>query len=74
MNVKTEEDVAVSLRLDWRRSTKCASDSCIEVAISGDKVYLRNSKSEAAGAYLVFNAGEWRSFLAGARDSEFDID
>jgi hypothetical protein len=74
MNVKTEDNLAVSSGLRWRRSTKCGSESCVEVAIAGDKAYIRSSKGGAVGAYLIFDADEWRSFLAGARGSEFDID
>jgi hypothetical protein len=74
MNVKTEDDLDVSSGLDWRRSTKCSSDCCVEVAISGDRAYIRSSKGGAAAPYLIFDADEWRSFLAGALDREFDID
>jgi hypothetical protein len=45
----------------------------VEVAISGDKAYIRSSKVGAAGEYLVFDAREWRSFIAGAQNNEFDI-
>ena len=45
----------------------------MEVAISGDKAYIRSSKGDPAGGYLVFDAGEWSSFIAGARNNEFDI-
>jgi hypothetical protein len=65
------DNSVVSSQLHWRMSTKCASETCVEIAISGDKAYLRNSKD--AGLYLVFDAEEWRIFLAGARDHEFDI-
>jgi hypothetical protein len=71
--IKTKDDLAVSSRLNWRRSTKCGTDSCVEVAISGDKAYIRSSKGDPAGGYLVFDAGEWSSFIAGARNNEFDI-
>jgi hypothetical protein len=74
MNIKTEDNLAVSSGLDWRTSTKCASDSCVEVAKSKDKVYIRSSKGGAASAYLVFDADEWRSFLTGVHDHEFEID
>jgi hypothetical protein len=74
MKVKTEDNLTVSSALDWRRSTKCGGDGCVEVAISGEKAYIRSSKAGATGAYLVFDAGEWTSFLAGARNNEFDID
>jgi hypothetical protein len=71
MSAKTQDNVAVS-QLHWRRSARCASETCVEVAISNDKAYLRSSK-DAAGPCLIFDAEEWRSFLAGARDHEFDI-
>ena len=60
-------------KLNWTKSTKCTSETCLEIAISGDNVYLRNS-NDLTGECLVCNAGDWRSFLAGARNNEFDID
>ena len=33
------------------------------VAISDKRAYVRSSK-DAAGAYLVFDAEEWRTFLS----------
>jgi hypothetical protein len=74
MNVKSEDNLAVLPELHWQRSTKCGSETCVEVAISGDKAYIRSSKGGAVGAHLVFDADEWRSFVAGVRDSEFNID
>ena len=74
MNVKTEDNLAVSTGLDWRRSTRCGSESCVEVAISSGKAYIRSSKDGAGDAYLLFDADEWRSFLMGVRNNEFDID
>jgi hypothetical protein len=72
MSAKTPDNVAIS-QLHWLRSARCASETCVEIAISGNKAYLRSSK-DAAGPYLVFDVEEWRSFLAGARNHEFDID
>ena len=71
MSLKGGDNFVVSSQLHWRRSTKCDSDTCVEIAILDNKAYLRNPKD--AGPYLVFDAEEWRSFLAGARDHEFDI-
>lgn len=59
--------------LDWRRSMQCGTEACVEIAISDHKAFVRSSTS-AAGTYLVFDAEEWRSFLAGVRNNEFDID
>jgi predicted secreted Zn-dependent protease len=73
MILKGDDYPVVSSPLHWRRSTKCASETCVEVAISGNRAYVRSSK-DAAGAYLVFDAEEWRSFVSGVRDHEFDID
>ena len=59
--------------LDWRRSMQCGTEACVEIAISDHKAFDRSSTS-TAGTYLVFDAEEWRSFLAGVRNNEFDID
>ncbi len=72
MSLKINDNLGFSSQLHWRGSTKCSSDTCVEVAISDNKAYVRNSK-DSAGPYLVFDAEEWRSFLAGAQDHEFDI-
>jgi Domain of unknown function (DUF397) len=72
MNPTGDDHLVISSQLPWRKSAKCNSETCVEVAISENKAYLRNSK-DAAGPYLIFDADEWRSFLAGARDFEFDI-
>ena len=69
---KGDDNFAVSSPLHWRRSTKCASETCVEVAISDKRAYVRSSK-DATGAYLVFDAEEWRTFLSELEDHEFDI-
>lgn len=57
----------------WRRSWTCqgADSTCVEVALAGSEVWLRDSK-DAAGPVLRFTAAEWAAFLAGARAGEFD--
>ena len=72
MNLEGDDNLVVSSQLSWRKSARCGSETCVEVAISDSKAYVRNSQ-EAAGPYLVFSADEWRGFLAGAQDHEFDI-
>ena len=71
MNPIGGDNFVVSSQLPWRRSTKCDSDTCVEVAISDNEIYLRSSKD--AGGFLVFDVEEWRIFLAAARDHEFDV-
>lgn len=71
MRLKGDGNFVVSSQLDWRSSARCDSDTCVEIAIWENRAYLRNSRD--TGRYLVFDAEEWRSFLAGAQDHEFDI-
>lgn len=47
--------------LEWRRSSHSSSDSCVEVAITHDHVYVR--KSSDPGVRLVFSHEEWRTFV-----------
>lgn len=57
----------------WRRSSYCtAPDSlCIEVSTSRHEVRLRDSKNRA-GPVLRFTHDEWRAFVLGVRNGEFD--
>jgi len=55
----------------WRRSSHSGANGCIEVARSGDQIAVRDSK-DPSGSVLVFTAHEWRAFVAGVRDGEFD--
>jgi hypothetical protein len=52
--------------LEWRRSSHSTSDSCVEVAITRDHVYVR--KSTEPGVRLVFSHDEWRTFVHGLTD------
>jgi hypothetical protein len=55
----------------WRKSSRSGANGCVEVAIVGDGVAVRDSK-DPAGPVLLFTAHEWASFLGGVRDGEFD--
>jgi Domain of unknown function (DUF397) len=57
----------------WRKSLRSQnSGACVEVAWVGDRIGVRDSRSPV-GPVLVFTANEWRAFLSGARDGEFDF-
>ena len=56
--------------LGWRRSGRCDSATCVEVAVDGDRVGVRDSK-DPDGAVLWFSVEEWTAFLAGVRNGEF---
>lgn len=54
----------------WRRSTKCESSGCVEVADLGDAVGLRNSTLPEVAITLSTQA--WKEFIAGMHAGEFD--
>jgi hypothetical protein len=60
----------------FRKSRRSGSNSqCVEVAFATDgsgAVGVRDSK-DPAGAVLEFTAAEWRAFVGGAKDGEFDV-
>ncbi|MBB3729159.1 DUF397 domain-containing protein [Nonomuraea dietziae] len=58
----------------WRKSTFSGpTGECVEVAPAADGgVMVRDSKNPG-GAVLAFTTGEWRAFLAGVRNAEFDL-
>jgi len=58
--------------LQWLRSSHCSTNACVEVAWTGDRVLLRDSK-DPAKAPMEFTAAEWAAFVKGARGGEFDF-
>lgn len=56
---------------NWRKSSHSATNGCVEVGRGGDQIAVRDSK-DPSGPVLVFTAHEWRAFLDGVRDGEFD--
>jgi hypothetical protein len=56
---------------NWRKSSHSSNNGCIEVARSGDQIAVRDSK-DPSGPVLVFTTHEWRAFVNGVRDGEFD--
>jgi hypothetical protein len=54
----------------WRRSGRCSNGACVEVAVAGNRVHLRDSK-DPDGPRLTFTAEEWRGFVADVRADRF---
>jgi Domain of unknown function (DUF397) len=54
----------------WRKSSKCANGTCVEVAKIGDQYLIRDSKSPDA-ATLAFTEEEWVAFAEGVTAGEF---
>lgn len=57
----------------WIKSSlSFANGDCVEVASLADgQIGVRDSK-ETAGPVLRFTPAEWRAFVGGARNGEFD--
>jgi hypothetical protein len=55
----------------WRRSSFCATGTCIQVKQVGDKIFLRDSKNPRQ-APLRFDRDEFRAFADGIIGGEFN--
>lgn len=57
----------------WRKSTRCDSSGCVEVAkLAAGMFGIRDSKRPDDPA-LQFTADEWEKFVGGVRAGEFDF-
>lgn len=46
----------------WRKSARCSSNACVEVASVGGTYMIRDSK-DPEGAVLRFSTEEWTAFI-----------
>ena len=60
--------------LAWRKSSASAQGNCVEVAVDGGKVLLRDTKQHGTGPVLAFTEAEWSAFLVGVDAREFTLD
>jgi hypothetical protein len=62
------------LHLGWRKSSYSddQGSNCVEVAVVDGQVLVRDSK-DPDGPALAFTPSEWRAFISGVKDSEFDL-
>ncbi len=53
----------------WRKSTRCASAACVEVAEdgSGGGVHVRDSKLGDDSPVVTFEQADWRAFVTDLR-------
>lgn len=55
----------------WVKSSLCANGDCVEVALVGEQVLVRESK-DPSSPELRFKLDQWIAFLGGVRRGEFD--
>jgi hypothetical protein len=56
----------------WQKSTASETSNCVEVLIGPDTVEVRNSR-DRQGPVLAFTPTEWRAFVTGVKQDEFDL-
>lgn len=56
----------------WAKSSTSGLGNCVEVRVDPAGVRVRHSQAPA-GPVLRFTDAEWRAFLAGVRNGEFDL-
>jgi hypothetical protein len=54
----------------WRKSSRCASNACVEVAKVDGQYLVRDSKNPQLAA-LSFTEAEWAAFTEGVSAGEF---
>jgi hypothetical protein len=59
-------------RLKWRKSSACATHNCVQVAATDDSMIAVRNSSDPDGAMVLYSPAEWRAFLIGAKNGEFD--
>ncbi|KGN31134.1 hypothetical protein N802_04660 [Knoellia sinensis KCTC 19936] len=58
----------------WRKSVFSDTGACVEVAHSAGLIGVRDTKAKGEGPILAFTEPEWRAFVGGVVDGEFDFD
>jgi Domain of unknown function (DUF397) len=58
--------------VQWRTSSYCDTSLCVEVTVADGAVLVRQS-GDPDGPRLSFSPAEWRAFIRGAADGEFDL-
>ena len=57
---------------EWRTSTLCDLNGCVEVALLDGRIAVRDAKDKG-GPVLLFTPREWEAFVGGVRGGEFDL-
>jgi hypothetical protein len=58
--------------MEFKKSSRCGTSTCVEVAIGHQDIWVGDSKNPDA-APLKFTRAEWTDFVAGVKLGEFDI-
>ncbi|GIF19824.1 hypothetical protein BJ973_006866 [Actinoplanes tereljensis] len=64
--------IKLTENLQWKRSTRCTSGTCVEIATVGGTYLVRDAK-DPDGAVLHVGAAGWAAFLSAVKAGEFGI-
>jgi hypothetical protein len=56
----------------WRKSSLSGINGCVETAVINGNIAVRDSKTPK-GPVLTFTPVEWKAFIGGVRNGEFDL-
>lgn len=59
------------VQLEWKRSARCSTGACVEVAHRSGQHLVRDSKLGEASAVLQFGRGSWSAFVDAVKSDEF---
>lgn len=57
------------VEVEFIESSFCANSGCVKVAIEPDLIRVRDTN----GVIVSYDADEWRAFIAGVKNNEFDL-
>jgi hypothetical protein len=55
----------------WHSGKQCDSGACVEIGTLGESVLIRSS-ADPDGPAVTLSREEWRVFVAGLKDGDFD--
>jgi len=58
--------------IQWRRSRRCETGNCVEVARIGESFAIRDSE-DINGPILTFASTTWTDFVEGVRAGDFNL-
>ncbi|GAA2643932.1 DUF397 domain-containing protein [Paractinoplanes durhamensis] len=67
-----DNEVQMLRELSWKTSSYCTNSTCVQVGMTEDSVAIRDSK-DLDQRPLKYTRDEWRQFIAGVKDGEFDL-
>ena len=55
----------------WHVARRCDNGQCVQIGVLGGYVLIRSS-ADPAGPVVKLSREEWRMFVAGLKDGDFD--